>query len=259
MFASTLAQLREQSGLSQQDVADKLHIARATYINLESGKKSPSLDELKKLADIFEVGVEALISDKKISEPLVPDLVELNDDEEEIQPREVPTESLDKLREVLLYVIEKVGAKPNVGETVIYKLLYFIDFDYYEKFGKSITGITYVRNHYGPTPKLQTFNGLVNAMKEKGQLEVVETSYFKHLQKKYLPVVESSLSKVSGHELAHIDEVLGRLSDKSARELSDYSHRDTPWIATKAGEEIDYQLAMYRTAETSVKESEDEL
>ena len=64
----------------------------------------------------------------------------------------VPQERLDKFKEVLLYIIKKVGAKPNVGEAVLCKLLYFIDFDYYEKFEEQLIGAIYIRNHFGPTP-----------------------------------------------------------------------------------------------------------
>jgi hypothetical protein len=46
----------------------------------------------------------------------------------------VPQKNLKNFKEALLYILNKVGSKPNVGETVIYKLLYFVDFDYYEKF-----------------------------------------------------------------------------------------------------------------------------
>ena len=42
----------------------------------------------------------------------------------------VPQKKLDKFKEVLLYILERVGSKSNVGMGVIYKLLYFIDFDY---------------------------------------------------------------------------------------------------------------------------------
>ena len=45
----------------------------------------------------------------------------------------VPQKNFQKFKEVLIYILNSVGAKPNIGETVIYKLLYFIDFDYYEK------------------------------------------------------------------------------------------------------------------------------
>ncbi|MDD4141558.1 MAG: hypothetical protein PHR20_02025 [Bacteroidales bacterium] len=33
---------------------------------------------------------------------------------------------------VLLYILERCSGKTNVGKTVLYKLLYFSDFNYYE-------------------------------------------------------------------------------------------------------------------------------
>jgi hypothetical protein len=61
---------------------------------------------------------------------------------------DVPQKNLKKFKEVLLYILEKVGGKPNVGMTVLYKLLYFIDFDYYEKFEEQLIGATYIKNHF---------------------------------------------------------------------------------------------------------------
>ena len=259
MFASTLSRLRDLSGMSQQQVADKLKMARATYANLESGKKSPDLEQINAIADLFEM-LPAELIDSKTYRPQKHEVseVHLEYPAEEIKPRKVVTEKVETLREVLLYVLDKVGAKPNIGETVLYKLLYFVDFDYYEKTGKSITGLTYIRNHYGPTPT-KTFSSTVDAMKAAGELEVLDTKYFNHTQKKYLPVIKPRLEHISAEELKHIDEVLARLSDKTATELSNLSHRDMPWLATKDRMPIDYQLAMYRTTETSVKEPEDEL
>jgi len=258
MFAQKLAQLRASSGMSQQQVADKLEIARATYSNLEGGKRSPTLEQINAIAELFEISPTTLISSDAYEAKEEVDEIHLDTPSQDIKPREVVQEKVETLREVLLYVLDKVGAKPNVGETVLYKLLYFIDFDYYEKTGKSITGLQYIRNDYGPTPTI-TFASVVESMKKADELEVVETKYFNHKQKKYLPVKKPRLEKISGEELKHIDEVLARLSDKTASELTEYSHRDMPWLATKDKQKISYQLAMYRTTETSVKETEDEL
>jgi transcriptional regulator with XRE-family HTH domain len=260
MFASNLARLRANSNLSQQQVAEKLYMARATYANLEAGKKSPTLEQLNAIGELFEVPtfqlIEGVSSQHSSAEIQPARFSSANDDD--IVPRETVTERVDTLREVLLYVLDKVGAKPNVGETVLYKLLYFIDFDYYEKTGKSVTGLRYMKNHHGPTPT-QTFVAVVKGMEQKGDLEIVSTKYFNHIQKKYLPVIKPELKYVNGEELRHIDEVLARLSDKTATELSSLSHRDMPWLATADGSNISYQLAKYRTADTSVKEIEDEL
>ena len=258
-FVNTIRSLRQKAKLSQQDVADFMQIARATYIKLESGEKSPSLDEINALAKYYEVAPADLISGEAsaVNEPVA--AYNFDKTQDEIIPRDIdPQTNPEKLREVLLYVLEKVGAKPNVGETVLYKLLYFIDFDYYEKTGQSITGLTYLRNHYGQTPA-RDFMAIVEGMKQNGELDVVETAYFKHNQKKYLPRISTGLAELKASELKHIDETLARLGDKTATELSELSHYDTPWRVAKQGEPIDYRFVFYRNDLTAVTEPEDEL
>ena len=258
-FNTTIRQLREQAGASQADVAETIGIARATYASLEADRRPPNLDEINMLAEYYQVSAADLISGQAsvVNEPAA--AYDFEKTKAEIIPRDInPKTNPEKLREVLLYVLEKVGAKPNVGETVLYKLLYFIDFDYYEKTGQSITGLTYVRNHFGPTPT-RDFVSVVEGMKASDELEVVETKYFKNMQKKYLPRVRTELQKLSAKELKHIDETLLRLSDKSATELSELSHYDTPWLAAKDGKPIAYRSVFYRTRITAVTEPEDEL
>ena len=257
-----LRELRTNAGLTQEFVADRMGVSRPKYITLEVGKTEPSLSEIKLLADLYEVSPGEIIegkiiplddTDSDFAISLVPQV------EQDIIPREAdPKVSPTKLKNVLLYILCNVGARPNVGETVLYKLLYFIDFDYYEKNGRSITGLTYIKNHFGPTP-VKELSHIIENMKETGELEVVETPYFMHVQKKYLPVRRADLSCLSADEIKHIDKVLERLADKSAAELTDLSHKDTPWIATKPNKRIDYQLAMYRTDETSVREYDNDL
>lgn len=258
-FTTTIKQLRDTAGASQADVAKAIGIARATYASLEANRRPPNLDEINSLAEYYQISPSELISGEAsmVNEPVAP--YKFADSTEEIVPRDLdPKTDPEKLREVLLYVLEKVGAKPNVGETVLYKLLYFIDFDYYEKTGQSVTGLTYVRNHFGPTPALD-FKSTVDGMQENEDLEVIETKFFNNTQKKYLPLKSVKLEKLSASELQHIDETLARLSDKTAAELSELSHYDTPWVVTKQGEPMAYRDVFYRTIRTAVTEPEDEL
>ena len=256
-----IRQLRIESGLTQEFVSSKLGVSRTKYLGIEAGKSKLSISDIRILADLYEISPSEIVEGKIAQEVDITlvsnvDLSSLTEDviEREIEPRVNPV----KLLNVLLYIPSQVGAKPNVGETVLYKLLYFIDFDFYEKNGRSITGLSYVKNRFGPTPTRE-FSSIVASMKEAGELEVIETQYFSHLQKKYLPVKNASLSSLTADEIKHIDGVLDRLSDKTANELSELSHKDMPWIATNLGKRIDYQLAMYRTDETSVREYDDDL
>lgn len=262
-FGQTIQRLRLEAKLSQQEVAEALGLARATYMKLESAAREPKLDELQKISSYYEISLQDLVDGQinKINQTkLTIEILPQFRTDDNIQPREIdPKYKPDKLRQVLLYVLNKVGGKPNVGETVLYKLLYFIDFDYYEKYGKSITGLRYYHNHYGPTPGLMDFEQLTNDMQAKGELEIISTKFFNNLQKKYLAVKEMHLNNLSAQEIKHIDEELERLSNKNAKELTDLSHKDAPWMMTKPNQLIDYRDTFYRTEATSVTELDDEL
>ena len=71
---------------------------------------------------------------------------------EETMRVSVPAINVQKFREVLLYILDKVGAKSIVDEIVIHNLLYFIDFDFYEKYEKQLIGATYKKNTFYPAP-----------------------------------------------------------------------------------------------------------
>ena len=249
-----LLELRKNHKISQAFVADKIGVSRASYIEIEKGAKELTLTQANKIAEIFNVTLTELIFGKKNMEAKVSlDNIVEKKEGQEIRI-DVPQKNLKKFKEVLLYVLEKVGSKSNVGMTVLYKLLYFIDFDYYEKFEEQLIGATYIKNHFGPTPV--EFKKIVEVMESKGELETVKSKYFQHEQTKYLPRREPDISVLNAKEIKHIDEVLSRLSDKSATELSDYSHKDVPWITAEDGRPLSYESVFYRTKDTSVREYE---
>lgn len=53
----------------------------------------------------------------------------------------------------MLYILERFAGKPNVGETVLYKLLYFSDLNYYELYGEHLTEAQYRKLPYGSVPQ----------------------------------------------------------------------------------------------------------
>lgn len=249
-----ILELRKNQGISQAYVAEKIGVSRASYIEIEKGTKELTLSQAEKIAEIFNISLNELISGN-IASPIKVTLQKKTETEEKQEIRiDVPQKNLKKFKEVLLYILEKVGGKPNVGMTVLYKLLYFIDFDYYEKFEEQLIGATYIKNHFGPTPV--EFKKVIESMEKRGELETVRSKYFQHEQTKYLPRREANISVLSANEIKHIDEVLFRLSDKSASELSEHSHKDVPWITAEDGRPLSYESVFYRTKDTSVREYE---
>lgn len=53
-----LRQLRRAKKITQQDVADRVGITRATISNYEVGRRTPHLRDLQKIAKTYGVGLE---------------------------------------------------------------------------------------------------------------------------------------------------------------------------------------------------------
>jgi transcriptional regulator with XRE-family HTH domain len=245
-----IKELREKAGISQDALATSMKLPRPAISQIESGTRKIATDELIKFSEIFHVTVDGLINPVKEPE------VYLREEKEEkaVKPQlriSVPQKNLSKFKEVLLYILNKVGAKENIGETVIYKLLYFIDFDFYEKYEDQLVGATYIKNKYGPTPV--EFAKIVEKMIKDGEIEKVKSEYFKLQQTKYLPRRRPDLVKLTASEVEVIDDVLNRLSDMNASQISAYSHGDVPWATTDDGDAIEYESVFYRTPPYSVR------
>jgi transcriptional regulator with XRE-family HTH domain len=235
---------RKAVGLSQKQAAEMLGLSRPTYLKLESGLVKTNLQQNDLLARIFGMSKESFERNSNLVLEKTP----------EVEVREIPKENEQKFEEVLLYILSKIGSRPNIGQTVLYKLLYFIDFDYYEKFEEQLIGATYIKNTYGPTPV--SFAKIVRRMERRGRLVEVTSKYFGHEQKKYIPVVEADVVQLSGQELKHIDDTIDRLAHLSAKQLSDLSHIDTPWRVAEDKQILNYSHVFYRPEETSVREYE---
>lgn len=61
-FGNHLRQLRIKKGYTQEQVAKALGINRTTYTKYETGVTQPSLEQLKKLSELFEVDYNTLLN-----------------------------------------------------------------------------------------------------------------------------------------------------------------------------------------------------
>jgi transcriptional regulator with XRE-family HTH domain len=253
MLNKFIKKQRLERNITQEYLASELNISRPTYMQIENGNREITVSEAKKLASIFNIPLVDFLEAKETKRKVI---LEKGKVKEETQIR-VNKKDLEKFKNVLLYILEKVGAKKNIGETVIHKLLYFIDFDYYEKYEENLMGARYIKNHHGPTSI--ELSEIIKDMQKNGEIEAVNSNYFKYPQKKYLPRKKPNLSILSAREIEHVDEVLAKLSDKNAKEIESYSHQDIPWQIAKDGGEISYESVFYRDERYSVRSYEDEI
>jgi len=258
MIAQFIKKLRLKHNLTQEYLAKELGITRQTYFQIEKGGRELTISEAKKLATVFGLSFENFLNQKDVD--IKVDVKAANKN----QPKKgketirisIPQKNIKKFKEVLLYILSKIGNKPNIGQSVINKLLYFIDFDYYEKHEEQLIGATYIKNHFGPAPC--ELLKVIEQMKADHEIEEINSRYFTHDQKKFLPIRKPNLELLSAQEIAHIDEVLNRLSDKSAKEMTDYSHGDIPWLIHQDGEKISYESVFYRDDKYSVRNYDEE-
>jgi transcriptional regulator with XRE-family HTH domain len=243
--------LRKSKGLSQDELARSLTISRSSLVQIEQGNRYVDVMELQRLSYVLEFSMDEFLSSnyellKK--EDMKMEKEKKGKTEERIA---VPEMRVLKFKNILLYILEKCAGKPNVGETVLYKLLYFADFNYYELYEEHLSGARYRKLPYGPVPR--RFETIVNSMIEKEELKKIKTEYFNMTQTRYLPLTKPDLTKLMASEKEVIDRVIEQMSDWSAAAISNYSHNDMPWKASKEGEEINYELAFYRDAPYSVR------
>ena len=62
--ANSIKKLRQKKQLSQEQLAEQLHVTRQAVSNWENGKTQPDVDTLTQLASIFDVSVERIIYGK---------------------------------------------------------------------------------------------------------------------------------------------------------------------------------------------------
>lgn len=245
-----ITELRKMKGLSQEDLAKSVKISRPSLAQIELGNRGVDIIEFQKLSLVLEFSLDDFMS-KDFSASQIVDVKEEKKAKKEEERISVPKLQVSKFKNVLLYILERCAGKPNVGETVLYKLLYFSDFNYYELYEEHLTGAKYRKLPYGPVP--QKLDTIIAQMIEHGQLQRVKTEYHGYPQTRYLPLEKPDLTELMASEKEVIDKVIGQMSDWSASMISDYSHKDLPWEVTEEGKDINYELAFYRELPYSVR------
>lgn len=160
----------------------------------------------------------------------------------------------EKFKQILHYVISRSCHAPNVAKTVLYKILYFAEFDYYELHERKLTGERYFRLERGPAPS--HFDDVLRELEGEGKVSQFKAQFHGYTQKKCISTKEPEITLLSAEELKHIDSTLAKYSNMTATQVSALSHIDLPWMATKPNGEIDYELVFYRDPQTSVREYE---
>lgn len=65
MFCDNLMSLRKMSGMSQEELSERIHISRQTLSKYETGESLPNIEQCKAIADVFGVTLDDLVNYEK--------------------------------------------------------------------------------------------------------------------------------------------------------------------------------------------------
>jgi transcriptional regulator with XRE-family HTH domain len=63
-FSDRIRKIREERGLSQSELAEKAGLQTSAISHFETGRRAPSFDNLKRLADALSTPIDALLERK---------------------------------------------------------------------------------------------------------------------------------------------------------------------------------------------------
>ncbi|MBI4114235.1 MAG: DUF4065 domain-containing protein [Candidatus Niyogibacteria bacterium] len=149
-----------------------------------------------------------------------------------------------KYRNAILFFAKKIQ-NGTLGKLKLMKLLYFLDFDFFEKYGRSVTGDEYLRFEYGPVPHmgekmLKKMSGSeIKITKRKVAVGLNDQMHIEALK-------DFDINVFTKEELLMLEEVADKWEKFAGAEMKNASHGEAPWIATKPNSVIDYNLVYYR-------------
>ncbi len=218
-IANKIKELRNSKGITQEDIANRLGVSRPTYIDIESGKRSLTIEELNKLSYILSTPFEELLFDTA--------LVQTNDF------------GMDKYKQIILNCL-KFGGDSRDGKTTktkLAKLSYLADFAWFYENLEPMSGLAYKRLPQGPVP--ETYFRVVEELFEDGliNIQLKGTAQMISLNEQSAPQ-----NKLSSEELRLVKKIASKWKDKNTEEIVEFTHNQLPWKICKPNELIPYEL-----------------
>lgn len=155
----------------------------------------------------------------------------------------------EKYKNVILYLSKNVGQNGVWGKKKMYKLLYYLDFDFFEKYERPITGDIYHKLQMGPAPSY--FDAIAFELQKEGKLEIGKgrTGAGFNDAVIYKALEDPNLKVFTKEEKEMLDRIVRLYGNKSGSQLETLTHKEAPYLAVDEGEEMPLELAHYRGTE----------
>lgn len=154
----------------------------------------------------------------------------------------------EKYTNVILYLCSELGGEVR-GKKKLAKLLYFVDFDAFEKTESSVTGDIYKALPMGPVPN--SLQEITSEMEHAGLVKIDSVSEIRgfNATEVYTCLKKPEMSVFSMEEKKILDRVIVKYGHLNGKQLEELTHAEAPYNGTKSLEEIPYELAYYRATD----------
>ncbi|MFA4975308.1 MAG: helix-turn-helix domain-containing protein [Candidatus Paceibacterota bacterium] len=217
-YIEKIKELRKNNGLSQEQIAKAIGVSRPTYSSIEAGKQELSLDEAKKLATLFGIGVDEL-SSGNIS-------------------------NLQKYKHMILSFLRmNVSSDGKIPKTKLAKLLYLTDFAWFYDHLESMSGMQYRKIAYGPVPDV--FFRALDELESDGKIHI---DHKNENGKECFLVSELESNKnekiqtISTEEKSLMKKITEKWKGKKTQEIVNFTHNQLPYFLCRENELIPYEL-----------------
>ena len=146
----------------------------------------------------------------------------------------------DKFKALVHYIVSECPDAGQLGSIRLNKTLWYVDYDFFLKTGRSVTGVDYVRKDFGPVPR--EIHAAVHELVAEGKISVSEPGG------RYRPRMFISKEVPQNNHLSKDEEetarrVLEWVMGHYASEISEKTH-DLAWEAAFDGEVIPFRAVM---------------
>lgn len=255
-----LIKFREKYNISQRELVAVLGWGKMTINRYEKGAL-PSKSHSDILKDIiyneerFKLTVKEAFEANRINEKtydklsssfksskknIINSLLELELSHDEDILNGFRKFDIEKVENLISYIAAKVN---NLYKTSLNKYLWYIDFENFKENVRSITGLRYVKQQYGPVIENKGYEQIINLLDDKFYKEETEDVDCNSSKVKIISKNNYDMSMYTEDEIEVIDSIIEKFKDISCSQISEESHKENGWIANNINNIISYDYA----------------
>ena len=121
--------------------------------------------------------------------------------------------------------------------------MWYIDFENFKENVRSITGLRYVKQQYGPVIENKGYEKIIDLLDDKFYKEETEDVYSNSTKVKIISKNNYDISIYTEDEIEVINYVIERFKNLSCSQISDESHKEKGWIDNNINNIISYDYA----------------